>query len=365
MSFDSNCIGYDKHINGEGGTIKVKGQKKIETPQSQGSDLRYLEIRELSHLLNQKKGNKSIYKDKNWRESYYFNATDQKKEISLITTIGILPNKKRCSGFVIIIHKKKVIFSKLIISTDIRWDETDRFRLGNLVYEIEGIDWHLKYRSRKCSLDILFRPINEFFTYSKKEHFKDAGNFERLFSQHIEQGGIFEGEIILNQNRMKFGPSFGHRDHSWGIRDWASIDNYWLFSCIFARDMAFNLWNGSSGGIPFHNGYFYDSERNLKILSSDIKGQFINDTREPLGCELKFEDENHKTQMVKCEVICCVPIPMPKCVIYETIAKMRYEDEIGFGLLEHLVHDSNPFHKVSALMDLKKRIGGGGIEIHR
>jgi len=272
----------------------------------------------------------------------------------LITTIGILPNKKRSSGFVIIIHKGKIALAKLLVSRDIKLHETDRFSLKNLSYNIEGIDWRIGYSSKNCTLDILFRPLNEFYSYPK-----DAQNVGSLFSEHIEQAGKFEGELILNGMNIKFGPTFGHRDHSWGIRDWSSVNGYWLFSCTTGEEHAFNLWKGSSQGTPFHAGYFFDSRKNLRIISSKMDNHLIGKNGDPKGCAVSFTDENGGNHTASCEVICSVPIPMIGCIVYETIARIRLDNEVGYGLLERHIHDSNPLHKIIALRKLQKRKRGG------
>lgn len=321
------------------------------------TSLSYIEINCLSHLLLQQRSTSCEYRDKDWRESYYFNATDEKQQLSLITTIGILPNRRRCSGFVIILHKGRIAVAELLLTKEIGWHETHNFRLRDLSYRVEGIDWHLRYSSKKCSFDMLFRPVNEFYSYNKETDEKRAKNFEGLFSQHIEQAGVFKGNITVNGEQMNFGPSPGHRDHSWGIRDWSSIDNYWLFSCTFSKKRALNLWKRSSKGNEFGAGYIYQSGRNLEIISSEIIGQYTNDQGEPNRCEISFTDEKGGKHKLRCEVLCSVPIPMTRCIIYETIARMEYDNMVGFGLLERLVHDSNPLHKVKALIDFRKRSG--------
>jgi hypothetical protein len=323
----------------------------------EGSKYKYLEIEDLSHLLLQRRSNKDPFNSKDWRESYYFNATDKKNQLSLITTMGIMPNKKRSSGFVIILHKGKIALAKLLVSRDIRWHETDSFNLKKLSYKIEGIDWRIGYGSKNCTFDILFRPLNEFYSYPKEK--RNAGNFSSLFSEHIEQAGWFEGILSLNQKKMKFGPTFGHRDHSWGIRNWASIDSYWLFSCTFGNKQAFNLWKGSSQGKPFHAGYFFDSKENLKIVSSRIGSQLVDDKGDPKGCSVLFKDEKGGKHKVKCEVICSVPIPMIGSIVYETLARIKFDNEVGYGLLERHIHDANPIHKIKAFNNLQKRKRGG------
>jgi hypothetical protein len=317
-------------------------------------ELKYLELEDLSHLLLQRRSNKHPYNNKNWRESYYFNVTDKKNQLSLITTIGILPNKKRSEGFVIILHKGKIALTKLLISRDIKWHETDRFSLKKLSFKIEGIDWRLGYSSKNCTFNILFQPLNEYHNYPK-----NSGDFTSLFSEHIEQAGWFQGILSLNGKKMKFGPTYGHRDHSWGIRDWSSIDSYWLFSCSFGNNQAFNLWKGSSQRKPFHAGYFFDSKENLNIVSSKIRSQLVNDKEDPKGCLVLFTDEKGDKHKAQCNVICSVPIPLKGCIVYETIARIKLDNTVGYGLLERHVHDANPLHKIKALNTIRKRKRGG------
>ena len=318
--------------------------------------MKYLEIDHLSHLLEQRRSPSGEHADKNWRESYYFNATDERTGLSLITTIGTIPNKRRKrTGFVILLRKGAIVIGSPLLTRDIKLYETDRFRLGTLSYRVEGIDWRLNYRSKRCDLDILFRPMNEYYSYIKDPNKKGVDLFGRLASQHIEQAGIFEGSIKLDGEKIEFGPCTGHRDHSWGIRDWGAVDKYWLFCGTFGRDKAFNLWKGYSGGKEFQAGYIFDSGKNLEIVSSKLQGRFAGNGREPKGCNISFVDEKGREHKINCEVVCSVPMPMPECIVYETIARMKYGKVVGHGLCERHVHDTNPFHKIRALLDIRKR----------
>jgi len=318
--------------------------------------MKYLEIDELSHLLEQRRSLSGEHTDRNWRESYYFNATDEKTRLSFISTIGTIPNKRRKrTGFVILLRRGAIVIGKPLLTRQIRLHDIDRFQLGSLSYRVEGIDWRLRYRSKRCDLDVLFRPLNEFYTYIKNPKKKGVDLFGRLASQHIEQAGIFEGIIVLDGKKIKFGPCTGHRDHSWGIRDWGAVDRYWLLCGTFGRDRAFNLWKGSTGGKEFQAGYVYDSGKNLEIVSSRMRGRFAGNGREPKGCDASFVDENGREHRVRCEVVGSVSMPMPKCIVYETIARMEYGKKVGYGLCERHVHDTNPFHKIRALLDIKKR----------
>ena len=338
-------------INYEVKNIKLQNHEETRTNLSR---LSYIEIDDLSHLLKQQRTSSGEYIDPNWRESYYFNATDENTGLSVITTIGILPNEGRSTGFVFILRNGKIILTKLLVDRNVRLHDTDRFQLGDLSYRVEGIDWRLRYRSKKCDFDILFRPLNEYYSYIGSG--KDAGVLKRLATQHIEQAGFFEGSIKLDGNQVNFGLCPGHRDHSWGIRDWGAIDNYLLISCTFSNEKAINLWKGTSGEKTFQIGYIFDSGKNHEIISSKVKNiKYTSDGREPKKCELSFKDERESKHSIKCEVVCSVPIPLPKCIVYETIARVEYDGEVGYGLLERLIHNTNPIVKLKAVIDILKR----------
>ncbi|MGA1820874.1 MAG: hypothetical protein ACMUHU_07700, partial [Thermoplasmatota archaeon] len=75
---------------------------------------RYLDIGNINHLIEQRNGG-GVFDNKLWRESYYFNMTDPRNGISLITTIGQLPNRKRSAGFLLLIEGGKPTLLKPLV----------------------------------------------------------------------------------------------------------------------------------------------------------------------------------------------------------------------------------------------------------
>jgi len=314
----------------------------------------YLEIGELSHLLDRWGTRGKANRD--WRESYYFNVTDPKTGLSIITTVGMVPHKRRkATGFVIVLRGGRIVASSMELMKPIPWHETDRFSAGGISYKVEGIDWRIRHAGRECGLDVLFRPVNECFRYVKGGGQEDG--MWAVGAQHVEQGGVFEGEMWIGGQRFEFGPAYGHRDHSWGTRDWKAFDGYWLFSCTFGKDCAFNLWKGETSGTPFQAGYVFDGEENRPIASSTIKPELHPDGMRPNGCTVEFETESGGKHVVKCEAVTTVPLPIPGGLVFETIARMEMDGKIGYGLQEHLVSTAKPFTRLRALMEIK-RMGG-------
>jgi len=302
--------------------------------------LRYLEINDISHLSFQSLGG-GIYNDNLWRESYYFNMCDPRSGLSLITTIGLLPNRKLTTGmFVLISSNKKdgILIVKPIIERNKPTFKDYSFIAGNLEYSIDGVNWRLKYNSRKIEFDILFTPLNKIYQYVN-----DASDliFSRVGSQHYEQFGVFDGVIRLKNQEIKIGPCFGHRDHSWGIRDWSAIDYYRLFCCAFSLNFAINLWEGSIAGQEFVKGYVFDGNRNVSIMRSKVNTIYKAGDREPTKATIQIVDEENRKYNVTSQVLHTIPLPPRQSVMYEMSAEMCTGNLVGYGLQEYLYHEPN------------------------
>ncbi len=316
---------------------------------------KYLDMDNINHLISQSRGG-GIHEDRNWRESYYFNMTDPKKRISIITTIGQLPNKKRSVGFILIIKDDRPIVLKPLISLKKPLFSGYEFRIGDMGYSVEGTDWRLKFNDKKIGMDLKFSPVNRIYPYRKDD--EEEWIFERIGTQHYEQFGMYSGSLVLNGKEMRIGPCLGHRDHSWGIRDWASIDRYSLHCCAFSKDLAFNIWDGSISGKPFFKGFVFDGEENVDVIDQKIMVEYQTDGREPKGSHIVFRDSKNRRFEVNCESTISIPFPPSGSLVYEGIGKMTINNSVGFGLQEYLWHYPNKLKKLPFLLKLLK-IGRG------
>lgn len=313
---------------------------------------RYIDLDNFSHLIRQSKGG-GVYDHRLWRESYYFNMNDPRSGLSLITTIGILPNRKLLTGFFLLIKDNKTILLKPIIERKPAVFKDYSFDIKGLKYSVEGANWRLSYDSRKYIFDILFTPLNRIYGYVNGE--KDL-IFSSIGSQHYEQFGMFEGEAIVSGKKYDIGPCYGHRDHSWGIRDWSAVDRYRLFCCVFSRDFAFNIWQGSIGGTTFLKGYVFDGEFNIDLTGCDIETIYTQNGKEPVETSICFSAENNRTFEVECRTMYSMPVPPRSSILYECISEMRWGSETGYGLQEYLYHEPNPLVRVFTFLKLLKNM---------
>jgi hypothetical protein len=308
----------------------------------------YIDLENISHLNSQAKVG-GVYDEKRWRESYYFNMTDPRTGITLITTIGILPNKKLNTGMFMLVKDGKVLAIKPLLERK-RVRFTDyAFTIKGLEYRIEGTDWKLRFDSKKISFNILFRPINKIFPY-----FNDGPElfFSGLGSQHYEQFGVFEGELQVNGIGFTIGPTFGHRDHSWGKRDWSWVDHYRLFCCAFSDKFAFNLWEGRIQGRKFLKGYTFDGVENTELVESKVVNDYARGGRRPQGTMINIKDAKGRGFDIDCQTIFSIKIPPRQSIMYESTGEYRCCGESGYGVAEYLYHEPNALYRFGVFLSL-------------
>jgi hypothetical protein len=140
---------------------------------------------------------------------------------------------------------------------------------------------------------------------------------------------------------VKIGPCFGHRDHSWGIRDWSVMDKYRLFCCAFSKDLAFNLWEGWINNKKFLKGYVFDGSKNCKIIQSQLYTRYEKNSKKPKDADISFLDELGRNFNIKCSTQFSIPVPPNNSIMYESLADMYYKNDHGIGLSEYLFHEPN------------------------
>jgi len=308
----------------------------------------YIDLDHISHLNRQRKGG-GVYENKRWRESYYFSMTDPASKISVITTIGILPNRKLNTGLLTIIKAGRLVcIIPLFERREVRFIDYS-FSIKNLSYSIEGTDWRLEYESGKFKMDLLFRPLNKIYSYFPEG---DDSFFSCIGSQHYEQFGLFSGLLTIKNEQIELRSVLGHRDHSWGIRNWNPVDRYRLFCCAFSRNFAFNLWEGSIYGTGFLKGYIFDGIENTKLLDAKIVDDPGKDMRMPKSAVINLRDTKRREFRVDCSTMFSLKIPPRRSIMYESIGLFSCSGETGFGVQEYLYHEPNALYRLGVFLRL-------------
>src|SRR5260370_17493122 len=85
---------------------------------------------------------------------------------------------------------------------------------------------HIRWEHPQATLDFNFAGFHPPYAYGSNR----AGCPGYAATNRIEQSGRVTGTLALATRHIKFDAT-GHRDHSWGTRDWTAFQHYKWFSC--------------------------------------------------------------------------------------------------------------------------------------
>ncbi|WP_140848357.1 hypothetical protein [Paracoccus sp. FO-3] len=110
----------------------------------------------------------------------------------------------------------------------------------------------LSYAGARLKVDFSFSALHEAFSY----HANADGLPTWMAANRIEQSGILQGWLEIDGRRVSLDRRIGHRDHSWGLREWA-MPQHWKWLAAYTPDgsIAMNGWIWIAGGERGVAGY--------------------------------------------------------------------------------------------------------------
>ena len=109
---------------------------------------------------------------------------------------------------------------------------------------------HVQYEHEGVSLDYHFEATTPAFTY----HDNDDGCPDFLAKNRLEQSGLVRGTLTIGDRVVPFNTT-GHRDHSWGSRDWTAFHHYKWVNIQAGSDISINLMHGLALDQLYQFGY--------------------------------------------------------------------------------------------------------------
>src|SRR5262249_44250502 len=130
----------------------------------------------------------------------------------------------------------------------------------------------------------------------------------------------------------------GHRDHSWGPRDWAAAHR-WRWLCGQVDNFAFNAMYLTVAGTHVTNGYVWADGQCAPVDSVELETTF--DDTGLAGREIRLRlTANGKQHEIEGEVLANVPLPIDgkgfRTMYNVGRTRYRYGSRIGYGAAEFL-----------------------------
>ena len=155
--------------------------------------------------------------------------------------------------------------------------------------------------------------------------------------RHYEQSMRVGGVVVLDGERIEFDGT-GHRDHSWGPRDWAPSERWrWLTGQM--DGLAFNAMYLTIAGTHATNGYVWADGRCAAL--EDLKLENTFDDSGLAGRMLSLElTAGGATHAIFGDVLVNVPLPITgdRFSTMYTVGRTRYRcgERVGYGVAEFL-----------------------------
>ncbi|MHA1314152.1 MAG: DUF7064 domain-containing protein [Candidatus Helarchaeota archaeon] len=284
-------------------------------------------------------------------ESWYFNFIDFDANVQLVTRVSLEMGAKKSDVMLIIIidRKTETYLNRLIIDG---WPESDIYGDKRVKYEcLEPMKkWHVTAKHRKFEVDVIFEarfpPFNYLSHEDPLEAFKKYGveMLQVAAQQHYEQGMKVTGTVKIKEKRevkeVRQINCYGHRDHSWGTRDWVNIDRWNWISAQF-DDCTINAARVEVFGKILTSGFISTSEGNEHVTNVEVTTEcgYKDDERAPKSSTFKLTTKNRQVTLTSHtwkSLYLKRPSERGLTEIYEQIVNFEMDGKKGTGISEYM-----------------------------
>lgn len=275
-----------------------------------------------------------------WSDSLYFNAWDPATDAFLISRMAVRANEPAATAGMIVWVAGLPVYAYGHDLAEVPPTDWDVMPIGDLTYRMleSGRTWAVQLADGDHRLHL------EWHGRTPATHYggNPGGPLPKPVAWgHYEQVCRVTGDLRVGGQQIRF-DGFGQRDHSWGFRHWAGLDQWHWVTGWFTDGRGFNLfevlepdgttsWNGfvhGDGG----DRYVVGAEREL--VRSDDGGA----ERCSLVLHLADGDRVEVTGERAGFSIPVQPAPDQPVTVHETPVRFTAADgTAGYGIYEHLV----------------------------
>jgi hypothetical protein len=133
----------------------------------------------------------------------------------------------------------------------------------------------VRFSRDELSLALDFEAIHDAFSY----HANPDGLPEWFAVNRLEQTGRVSGYVEFGDRRIEF-DQLGHRDHSWGVRDWGVPQHWKWFVAYTPSGRALNGWIWIARGEWGFAGYVVDNGRTIPVRTIEHNAKYDDRMRQ-------------------------------------------------------------------------------------
>jgi hypothetical protein len=279
-----------------------------------------------------------------WKESYYFQLYDPEVKLAAFFYIAAYPNIPKRDYLVALLVEDNV---DIYLNTLPIPGKLDALNDGKLRFETIDPNelWKIHFDDGKRFARLDFAGRFNPFAYDPNQAYRKGV----LEQEHYEQGCFVEGTIRLANNLEYQINCYGHRDHSWGIRDYSAIDEWNWVAAQFPW-CTINIIKLHMGTKLETAGFLSSLVGNQRLTNITFQTHFESDEKTPKGFTIHFNDEQQKRwhlDSTKLQIMVYPPRqskPGYETRIYEIVSQftLKGDPHFGYGIAEYLISQKTP-----------------------
>lgn len=187
----------------------------------------------------------------------------------------------------------------------------------------------VSWRSAEASLDLAFDGFHPPYAYGAHE----AGCPSFAASDRIEQSGHLKGRLTLGARTFEI-DALGHRDHSWGTRDWGAFQHYHWFQGQTADGVSVHFWRFQALGRTHLRGYVFKDRLLAEVTDVDLDVTYNVDLWQQRMTAAVTDEAGRTTEIIADFYAHYTLVPDAALTLREGAARATYDGKPGTGWLE-------------------------------
>jgi hypothetical protein len=195
----------------------------------------------------------------------------------------------------------------------------------DLKFDTARVGW----KTDKVELDMRFEALHPPYAYGSDAR----GCMGYVADDRIEQSGRATGTLKLGDRVIHFDTT-GHRDHSWGTRDWQVFQHYKWVHAQTASGVALHFWIVEAMGRTELRGYVFKDQRMALVTAVDFEFDYTGKL-DPHHWRATVTDADGRQTTMEVEVVSRFQLyPDPACCLNENAGRAVIDGQPGVAWLE-------------------------------
>jgi hypothetical protein len=188
---------------------------------------------------------------------------------------------------------------------------------------------HVRWETAEATVEFEFEAFHPPYAYASDPR----GCPAYCATDRVEQAGRVTGKLRIGDRTIAFDAT-GHRDHSWGTRDWIPFQQYEWFVGQVGSDVSVHFWHFHALGKEHLRGFVFKEGVMSRIASADVNVRY-DDQYWQTGYTVDILDEVGRSTRIEAEVFgtYCL-VPHPAISLHESSSLAKFDGREGIGWME-------------------------------